>query len=148
MKALFVGGPRHGQMVTVSDRELTDAGLPEDADAGRPEDANAGLPEDANADDYWPRVFVDILTAATYRRYPVHYNEPSPLLRWPRCRARYEGIVYVHESITTDAHMAVKFPQAATVWWFRTTGMKATANDPPVVPLPGQTNNHNGGTDA
>lgn len=131
MKALFVGGPRHGQMVTVSDRELTDA----------------GLPEDANADDYWPRVFVDILTAATYRRYPVHYNEPSPLLRG-HAAARYEGIVYIHESITTDAHMAVKFPQAATLWWFRTTGMKATANDSPVVPLPGQTNNHNGGTDA
>lgn len=109
MKALMVGGPRNGHMVSVSrfDGPSTDGPVVTD-------------------NDVWPPVFVDVASATSYRRFPIHYGEPSPLVPG-RVATRWDAVVYLHETIRSDDQVAAFFPSAATLWWFRET---ATATDP------------------
>lgn len=109
MNALMVGGPRNGHMVTVSPYIAVD--------------------KLANADDVWPPVFVDLVSASTYRRFPLHYMEMSTLVPG-HVQTRWDAVVYLHENIRTDQQVGVAFPQAAALWWFRETGIPSNPNDP------------------
>lgn len=109
MKALMVGGPRNGQMVTVSAYEAVTQTQP--------------------ADDVWPPVFVDLVSAGTYRRFPVHFMEMSTLIPG-HVTTRWDAVVYLHESVRTDQQLGGMFPQAAALWWFRETAIPSNPNDP------------------
>lgn len=112
MKSLMVGGPRNGHMVTVSAHEA-----PRD---DRP---------DVAADDVWPPVWVDVVSATTYRRFPLHYMEMSTLVQG-HVKTRWDAVVYLHETIRTDTQVGAQFPQAAALWWFRETGIPSDPNAP------------------
>lgn len=123
MKALMVGGPRNGHMVTVS-------GV--DADAMKDHmtwPAGDDKPRRVAADDVWPATFVDLTSGTTYRRFPLHFIEMSTLVP-NHVKTRWDAVVYLHEGIRTDAQVGAAFPQAAALWWFRETGIPSNPNDP------------------
>lgn len=117
MKALMVGGPRNGSMVTVS------AKVPEYV----PDTVVMAPGQDP--DDVWPPVWVDVVSATTYRRFPLHYMEMSTLVQG-HVKTRWDAVVYLHETIRTDTQVGAQFPQAAALWWFRETGIPSDPNAP------------------
>lgn len=128
MKALMVGGPRNGHMVTVS--AYTAEQMHEPAAQWVDGDTLTGPHMKARkADEVWPATFLDLVSATTYRRFPLHFMEMSTLVPG-RVQTRWDAVVYLHESIRSDVQVGTQFPQAAALWWFRETGIPSSPNDP------------------